>query len=93
MPALEPVGALLRCGDRGVGARLHLDELVLERGDARAQALELGLLLAVVRASIPSISQVLRDPRRLAVEHQTPSAKTPAMIAERDHRRTQPPSA
>ena len=55
MPALEPVRALLRRGDRRVGARLHLDQLVLERGDARAQALELRRLLGSLHPSMPDI--------------------------------------
>ena len=45
VPAVEPVGALLRRGDRGVGARDLLGALALELGDARAQRLELGALV------------------------------------------------
>src|SRR6202034_2706944 len=47
VPAVEPVDTLLGLGDDRVRARLRLDELGLERGHARAQALVLVLELVL----------------------------------------------
>src|SRR3954451_8248047 len=45
VPAIEPVGALLRRGDGGVGRGDLLGALLFERRDARPQRLELGELV------------------------------------------------
>ena len=82
MPAVEPVRALLRGGDGGLGLRRPLRQLALELRDPRAQALDLGSTRPV---ATPHRFSAIRGASRLKTH--SPSANAPTMIAERDQQR------
>ena len=89
VPAVEPVGALLRRGDAPRSRARLLGALALELGDAGAQRLELGSLVVRQLAS-----QVLRHPRGLARRTPRARARTAATtIPSGISRRAAPPIA